>query len=195
MIGVLGGSFDPVHNGHLQAARVAKETLNLTEVRFIPCFAHAFEKSFIATTAQRIALLEIALKPYPDFKLDLREIEAEKTSYMIDTLLALNKEFSTESLGLILGTDVFKHIQQWHRWQEITEYANIVVLNRPGEVASEQTVDHFLNKAQDSLIFIEDDFLELSSTSVRKQLQNKQSIKTELPPDCISFIDKEKIYQ
>ena len=132
MIGVFGGSFDPIHNGHLRAAVEIGEHLQLQQIRFVPCHIHALSKSFHASSSQRIKMLEIALKNQPHFVVDDREMKLEQTSYMVDTLMSLREEYGKDKLGLILGVDTFLQLPKWHRWQEILDYASIIVVQRPG---------------------------------------------------------------
>src|SRR3990167_8466433 len=132
MIGIYGGSFDPIHNGHLRAALETCEQLQLQKILFIPCYHHAFNKCLHASSEQRLAMLQLAIQGNSLFTVDDREINQPSTSYTIDTLISLHKEYPKQKFALIIGTDAFLQFHQWHRWREILHYANIIILHRPG---------------------------------------------------------------
>lgn len=132
MIGLLGGTFDPVHHGHLRIALEAKEALGLTEVRFIPCRQPPHRGDASATAQQRLDLLRLACGDMPGFAVDTRELERPGPSYMVDTLASLRAERGDEPLCLILGWDAFLGLPGWHRWQNLLDYAHLAVVQRPG---------------------------------------------------------------
>ncbi len=131
-IGVFGGTFDPVHYGHLRSAFEMLQALDFEEVRFIPCGDPPHRGVTYATAAQRYRLVEAAIAGQPGFIADDREFQREGPSYTIDTLATLRTEFPDRSLGLIVGMDAFLGLPDWHRWEEILEVAHIVVAHRPG---------------------------------------------------------------
>ena len=131
-IGVLGGTFDPVHFGHLRPALELLETLDLAEVRLIPCGQPPHRKPPRATAAARLAMLELAVANQPGLRVDPRELERPGPSYMVDTLASLRAEFGTTPLYLLLGSDAFLGLPDWHRWQELPQLAHLVVMHRPG---------------------------------------------------------------
>lgn len=132
MIGIFGGSFDPIHLGHLRAALELKQALELEQVRFIPCRQPPHRGPPVAGAEQRVALLEAALRGEPAFRLDIRELHRDGPSYTVDTLLSLRTELGAAPLCLILGMDAFQGFSTWHRWQEVIELAHLVVAHRPG---------------------------------------------------------------
>lgn len=132
-IGFLGGSFDPVHNGHLRLAQAALDGLGLEEVRFIPA-AQSWQKGAPgASGAQRAAMLDLAIAPYARMCVDTRELERGGTSYSIDTARALRAEFGPEAaLFLIIGADQFLNLPTWREWRALLELVNFAVAGRPG---------------------------------------------------------------
>ncbi len=132
MIGIFGGTFDPVHYGHLRPALEVKQALGMAQVRFIPCYIPPHRAAPGATPEQRLAMLRLALAGVPGFVADERELLRGGPSYMVDTLASLRGELGDEPLALMLGQDAFAGIDSWHRWQQLFELAHIVVARRPG---------------------------------------------------------------
>ena len=131
-IGVFGGTFDPVHYGHLRTAFEMLQALEFGEVRFIPCGDPPHRGETWASARERLEMVRVAAEGQNGFVVDDREILRDGPSYTVDTLAELRKEFSGRSLGLIIGMDAFLGLPRWHRWQEILDVAHIVVAHRPG---------------------------------------------------------------
>ena len=131
-IGIFGGTFDPIHYGHLRTAFELLQALRLAEVRFIPCSDPPHRGRTFASAAQRLRMVEAAIDDQDGFVTDDRELTRAGPSYTIDTLLSLREEFSQRPLGLIVGMDAFLGLQTWQRWNEILDVAHIVVAHRPG---------------------------------------------------------------
>ncbi|NOX93504.1 MAG: nicotinate-nucleotide adenylyltransferase [Gammaproteobacteria bacterium] len=132
MIGIFGGTFDPVHFGHLRPALDVKQALGLDEMRMIPAFQPPHRAQPVANPGQRLTMLRAAVGGEPDLQVDNREMLREGESFMVDTLASLRNESGDEPLCLILGADAFLKLDEWHHWQEIPELAHIVVTHRPG---------------------------------------------------------------
>lgn len=131
-IGIFGGTFDPIHYGHLRTAFELLQALRLAEVRFIPCSDPPHRGTTYASAAQRLRMVELALRDQDGFVADDRELARAGPSYSIDTLLSLREEFPRHPLGLIVGMDAFLGLPTWHRWEDLLEIAHIVVAHRPG---------------------------------------------------------------
>lgn len=129
-IGILGGTFDPIHFGHLRPALDVAEQLDLDRIHLIPSARPPHRKQPLATPEQRLTMLHLAVKNNPKFVVDDRELHCEGSSYTIDTLLSLRQDYPESPLYLMLGTDAFAHIQTWHRWDELLDLAHIVVMQR-----------------------------------------------------------------
>jgi nicotinate-nucleotide adenylyltransferase len=132
-IGILGGTFDPIHHGHLRAALEVCEQLNLAHVRLIPSARPPHRNVPHASPQQRLMMLHLAMKNADSFIVDDRELQRDGISYSVDTLLSLRQDFPDNPLFLFLGTDAFLGIQTWHKWQGLLELAHIVVIRRPDE--------------------------------------------------------------
>jgi nicotinate-nucleotide adenylyltransferase len=131
-IGILGGSFDPIHFGHLCLAQEARDFLNLSEVRFVPAGRPPHRGPAKVSDAHRVAMLDIAIKDNPSFCVDARELGKTEPTYTIDTLNSMRAEAGNEiPLVLFIGADQFLLMHTWKRWQELTNVAHLLVAMRP----------------------------------------------------------------
>lgn len=131
-VGVFGGTFDPIHIGHLRTAFELLHGLGLKEIRFVPCRMPPHRPPTVAPDALRWRMVEGALAGQAGFVADDRELRRAGPSYTVDTLASLRAELPDRPLCLILGMDAFLGLPAWHRWQEILGLAHIVVARRPG---------------------------------------------------------------
>lgn len=131
-VGILGGTFDPVHHGHLRAALELLESLNLAGVRLLPSSVPPHRPAPRATAEQRLAMLQLASAAQPGLSVDPRELERSGPSYMVDTLTSLRAELGSTPLCLLLGADAFLGLPTWHRWRDLFALAHVVVMHRPG---------------------------------------------------------------
>ena len=132
MIGILGGTFDPVHFGHLRPALEVMQATGMEQVRFLPNRIPPHRETPWLDVENRLELLKTAIADQPGFELDERELQREGHSYMVDTLESLRSDFPSHPLCLILGMDAFLGIKKWHQWQRIPELCHLVVTTRPG---------------------------------------------------------------
>lgn len=131
-IGLYGGSFDPVHLGHLRTALEVSELLNLDRVHFLPSRLPPHREAPRAEADIRVRMLEAAVANVDGFHVDQRELQRAGESYTIDTLMSLREELPGRSLVLILGMDAFLGLPDWHRAGELIDYAHFIVAHRPG---------------------------------------------------------------
>ncbi len=131
-LGIFGGTFDPVHYGHLRTAFEMLQALDFGEVRFIPCGDPPHRGHTFASAAQRLAMVQAAVSSQPGFVVDDREVRRDGPSFSVDTLRSLRGEFPDTPMGLIVGMDAFLGLPEWHRWDEILDLAHIIVAHRPG---------------------------------------------------------------
>ena len=137
MIGIFGGTFDPVHYGHIKPALSIKQALNLSQLRFIPNRNPPHREQPWLDVARRVALLKMALADLPDVVVDEREVARDGPSYMVDTLQTLVSDFPDDDFCLIIGMDAYMAIAKWFRWRSLFELCHLVVTTRPG-FATEQ---------------------------------------------------------
>jgi nicotinate-nucleotide adenylyltransferase len=132
MVGVLGGTFDPVHHGHLRLAVEMREALGLDEVRLVPAREPPHRRSPLAAAEDRLAMLEAAVTGASALTVDRRELDRPGPSYTVDTLASMRRELGPAPLWLCLGMDAFRALDTWHRWQELPGLAHLAVARRPG---------------------------------------------------------------
>ena len=131
-LGVFGGTFDPIHYGHLRTAFEMLQALDFGEVYFMPCGDPPHRGETYAAAAERLRMVELALAGQDGFVADARELQREGPSYTVDTLSELRTEFPQRSIGLIVGMDAFLGLHTWHRWEEMLDLAHVIVAHRPG---------------------------------------------------------------
>jgi nicotinate-nucleotide adenylyltransferase len=132
VIGILGGTFDPIHYGHLRPAREAARALGLEALRLIPAAHPPHRTAPVANAAQRWRMAELAIAEFPEFQLDDREYRRGGPSYTVLTLESLRAEYGARPLCLLLGADAYFGLETWHEWRRLPELAHLVVLTRPG---------------------------------------------------------------
>lgn len=132
MIGILGGTFDPIHHGHLRVALDALEALDLQEVRLLPLGQAVHREQPHASPGQRLAMLERAIQGQPGLVADPREIERTGGSFMVDTLESLRADLPNQTLCLLLGGDAFNGFMHWRKPEQILQLAQVLVMQRPG---------------------------------------------------------------
>lgn len=208
MIGILGGTFDPIHYGHLRTALDVQQALSLAEVRFIPCGEPPHRNKPLAEPLQRLAMVRAAIAGQKKFTVDDREIRRDGPSYMVDTLASLKQDFKDESLCLILGTDAFNGLDQWNQWQRIFDFANIVVMRRPSESGQTKLnkrvfslikqrlldADALKKKQNGGICFVPVTQLDISATMIRQQWQQRHDIQFFLPDAVLTLIQQQNIY-
>ena len=206
-IGVLGGMFDPVHNGHVEAARCALRELALDQLRMIPCQTPNHRRPAKIGPQHRLHMIELAIRNEPGMQVDPIEIDRTGVSYMVDTLAILKANAGDCALVLVLGADSFNTIPQWHRWRELLGLCHFLVLARPGVTTSEDVVaapefEHSLVTSAEELfhtdsgrIRVLDDFsFDVSSTRVRELLAMNADLSTKLDENVIDYIRSSNLY-
>jgi len=208
-IGILGGTFDPIHYGHLRPALDLLEELELAEIRFIPCRIPAHRGTPLITAEQRLALVQLATAGQPGFITDDRELRRDGLSYMVDTLASLREDFGDQTpLCLIVGADAFRELHTWHRWQELPKLAHIVVMQRPGLLkplipvleaftAPRLVYDRFAlrQKPAGGILFQPVTQLNISATQIRALLARGQSPRYLLPEAVLASIYAQTLYR
>lgn len=206
-IGLLGGTFDPIHFGHLRTALEIFQALNLAEVRLIPCYQPVHRKSPIATPEQRLAMVKTAIEGEPALQAEDCEIQRKGPSYMIDTLDYLHQKMPTTPLCLIMGIDALLHFPSWHRWEDILKFAHLIIVHRPnyhlpstGTVADllKQRLKHSPHALRQSLagniVLHPVTALEISATDIRKQISSGLNPRYLLPDSVYKYIQEHGVY-
>ena len=209
MIGIYGGTFDPIHYGHLRPALDVYQALPFSEIRFIPCGEPPHRDAPYADAQHRLAMLRLALANQPAFRIDERELRRKGPSFMVDTLQELRAECGQQPLCLIIGFDAFLGLQSWHQWQAIPELAHLVVTHRPGwnksEIESRSALSQLVKLRQMSgeamaqyqaggIVFVPVTQLDISSTRIRELVAAGKDARYLLPDNVYELIKQEKLY-
>jgi nicotinate-nucleotide adenylyltransferase len=208
MLGILGGTFDPIHHGHLRTALDVVEAIELDEVRLIP-LRHAVHRGQPETPAAlRLAMVQAAIAGEPRFVADDREIRRDAPSYTLHTLESLRAERGdTEPICVLVGGDAFAEFLTWHRPHDILALAHLVVMQRPGEPATTDPALHALDErhgAADAaalraapggrILFQTVTQLAISATDIRARLGAGRSVRYLVPDAVLELIGRHGLY-
>ncbi len=207
-MGVFGGTFDPIHFGHLRTAFEMLQALRFDEVRFMPCGVPPHRGQPFANAALRLAMVQAATEGQPGFVVDDRELQRDGPSYSVDTLSALRAEFPLRPLGLIIGMDAFLNLTKWYQWREILQLAHVVVAHRPGwrapdmgplgSLLADRGTHRIgdLHQARSGHIYIHDvTQLEISSTEIRELVAAGRDPRFLMPDSVRAVIEKSGVYR
>lgn len=192
-IGLFGGTFDPVHLGHLITAEYVLNELNLDKIYFIPAHKHALKSNNkITSPSIRLEILKIALKDYSCFEICDIELQSNKISYTIDTLTKFKQYegLPKSELYYIIGFDNLSELHLWKDYQKIWELANLVVLARPGEYDEQLVL-----KYKEQIIIPNSPKIDISSTLIRNNIKENKSWQAMVPSDVYKYIEYNKVYK
>ncbi len=214
-IGIIGGTFNPIHYGHLAAAEEVRDRLKMDRVLFIPSFLppHKQEED-MPSAAQRLEMVRLATSSNSRFKVSDIEVKREGKSYTIDTIEALIPQHPGAELYFITGLDSFLDIQTWKNWQRLLSRCSFVVLSRPGYLFADLTKIGFMQGAAEDLaaldrrstesavirfeafiVYLERISLyDISSTDIRRRVRQARTIKYHLPESVEHYIIENKLY-
>ncbi len=209
MIGVFGGTFDPIHYGHLRPAKEALVTLGLEQVRFVPAARPPHRRPPVASAEQRLRMVELAVADEPGFVVDDRELRRPGPSYTVDTLMSMREEFGERTLCLLLGTDAFVQLETWHCWQQLPQLAHLVVMPRPGWPIPDsdsglpawargtlvQQVAELARATSGFLFFLRVTPQDISATRIREVIADGDTVADWLPPAEFDYICQHGIYR
>lgn len=186
-IGILGGSFDPIHFGHLLMAQSAAEALNLDRVFFIPAFRSPFKADHkLPSSESRLAMVKLAIKGNSTFATYDGELKRGGISYTVDTLKDLKAKYPQAQLFLLMGADNLKKFHLWKQPKEILKMAKLVILNRPGFDKSYPKRWPYTKVNMPAV--------DISSSDIRKRLKSKQSIWYLTFTSVIQYINRHGLY-
>jgi len=207
MFCILGGTFDPVHFGHLRPALEVQQALGIERVHLLPCRVPPHRGAPVASPEQRLALLRVAVADEAALAIDERELQREGPSYMVDTLEALRRERGEQPLCLALGMDAFAGLESWHRWQDIPDLCHLVIMQRPGSAwprqgviagwVEQRCVDEpqvLRSRPAGCIIAVPVTQLAVSSTQIRALLAAGRSPRYLLPDAVLDRIRQENWY-
>jgi nicotinate-nucleotide adenylyltransferase len=209
MIGVIGGTFDPIHFGHLRPALEVTQALNLDEMRFIPSAKPPHRWQPEASSEDRLAMVKLAIQGVDKFVIDDREhqrfVDQNIDSFTVDTLASIRAEIGEEKpLCMMIGMDAFQSFTQWRDWQKILDLAHLVISHRPGykaEIKEKWAQDRLVkssdvlnNSSAGKLFLSEVTQLDISATEIRKQALKGNSLRYLTPKSVCDYIYEHKLY-
>lgn len=206
-IGILGGTFDPIHLGHLRMALELYETADLALVHIMPCYQPVHRKLPTANPEHRLAMVKCAVAGEPALYADDREIRRQGPSYTIDTLVEMRAENPDLPLCLMIGIDAFLGFTSWHRWKEIFNYAHLIVAHRPHYQLPQTGIiaDIMQERRQHETAYVHENLgggillrpitaLDISATDIRKQIAMGRNPRYLLPDGVYDYIKQHGTY-
>jgi len=207
MIGILGGTFDPIHFGHLRPALEIAEIFSLDELRFIPSARPPHRWQPVASAEHRLEMVKLAIAETPGFVLDEREYHRQGSSYTVDTLQSIRDDVGDTPIMMLLGQDAFESFTNWHDWKKILTLAHIVVSSRPGYrhakqdwmqarliESSREMRKQMRQTAAGNICFCEVTQLDISATIIREQILAGKSSRYLLPLSVDHYIHEHQLY-
>jgi len=211
-IGILGGTFNPIHLAHLRIAEEVREASALDQVLFLPTAdpPHKVVAAQVGFT-RRLEMVAAAIADHPDFEVSDLEARRSGKSYSVDTLEILSDEHPENSYTFIMGLDSFRDLSSWHQWPRLFELSDLVVVSRPGvaveaplELLPVAIKDQFCYDCQPGLLrhrsgktvlFLTETYLDISSTRLREMVAKRQSIRYLVPPAVEAYIEQHALYR
>jgi nicotinate-nucleotide adenylyltransferase len=209
--GILGGTFDPVHLGHIALAEAALAQLPLSEVLWLPSGSPGHRAPPVASAAQRLAMLRLAAAGNPRFRIDAAELDSDAPTYTVHTLTRLRAQMgSAQPLVLLLGADSFLSLPTWLRWRELFDLAHIAIANRPGHPSGAGAAPPDLAQeierrtaprerlgasAAGAIVGFDMPQLDISASAVRSAIAAGQSARHLLPAAVLAYIETHRLYR
>ena len=194
-LGVFGGTFDPIHTGHLIVAEDARAALSLDEVLFVPAGEPWFKSYRRITPARhRLAMVRLAIDGNPYFSAADVEIARSGPSYTVDTLAQLRRERPDAELFVILGVDALREIDRWHEPRRLFQTAQVVGMARPGATLDPSVLNAAIPGASDRLRILDSALIDISGTDIRRRAAARESLRYRVPPAVAAYIRAEGLY-
>jgi nicotinate-nucleotide adenylyltransferase len=181
-VGILGGTFDPVHNVHLALARLALEHAGVGEVLWIPTGAPGYRQAPVAAAADRLAMLKLAIRADARYRIDERELRPGASGFTFDTVSSLKSEAPDARLVLIMGADQYEKRADWHRWPELARLCEVVVAARPGSTIGGGVKTLPLPPSP------------LSASDIRARIGRGDDVSGMLPAEVLNYIRTKRLY-
>ena len=206
-IGILGGTFDPVHNGHIACADYVQRECGLDTVRLMPCHLPSHRVTPGASAEQRAAMVQLAIAGYPKLALERLELDKQSPSYTVDSLQLLHQREPDSRFYFIIGMDSLCYFRQWKNWQRVLQLAHLLVCERPGYQATEGDAPFLLQQygvadiavlqqsAAGGILLLDNPLFAISATDIRRQLQQHSTAGSALDPAVLNYIQLQQLYQ
>ena len=202
-IAILGGTFDPIHNGHLAAAVSVSSAFRTDQVHFVPAYSAPHKQSHESTSAfHRFAMVALAISPSEGFRVSTMEVDALEKRYTVDTLERMRAENPDSELLFVLGTDMYRDFETWKNYRALFTLAHLAVVHRPGFAFREDLAPHRVLREGEQvtlpvtpgvfyLPFVEQP---VSSTAIRESCRRGGDASRWVPPVVWNYIERHKLY-
>lgn len=206
-IGILGGTFDPVHNGHIACADYVQRKCGLDTVRLMPCHLPPHRATPGVSAEQRAAMVQLAIAGYPKLALERLELDKQSPSYTVDSLQLLHQREPDSRFYFIIGMDSLCYFRQWKNWQRVLQLAHLLVCERPGYQATEGDASFLLQQygvadiavlqqsTAGGILLLDNPLFAISATDIRRQLQQHSTAGSALDPAVLNYIQLQQLYQ
>jgi nicotinate-nucleotide adenylyltransferase len=208
VIGLLGGTFDPIHYGHLRPAYEVYQRLGLASLRLVPAASPPHRGAPVASAEQRLRMVELAVTEFPGLTVDDREIRRGGISYTVPTLESLRAEIGAEPVCLLVGSDAFANLSTWHRWERLFTLAHVVVMERPGSPLAaarvlpwalerlSQDVRDIADRPAGRVLFVPVTPVDVSATRLRAAIARGEAPSSDALPVAVwAYIKSRNLYR
>lgn len=211
-LGIFGGTFDPIHNGHIFPVLEAAEKTNITKIALMPCYIPSHKDPATASSEDRLKMVELICDQYSLFYADSRDINRGKPTFSVDSLTEIRQSMPNTPLCFFIGTDSLQNLFTWHNWEKLFSLCHFVVCSRDAETLNtqntysdelqtllkkRQVTDPFAlhNSLAGYIYLAHTQTLTVSSTKIREQIFNNQTVDKLLPSKILDYIQRHKLYQ
>lgn len=205
LLGIFGGTFDPIHQGHLACARYVLAHCQLESIRLMPCHLPPHRATPGVSSTERANMVKLAIANEPQLQLEPLELNRDTPSYTVDSLTALKQQDPNRILAFIIGMDSLQYFKKWHKWQTILQLAHLIVCRRPG-YSSDQgdapsllqdfggTLQQLRSQNAGVILLLDNPDFTQSATFVRQQLSLNPKVQAMLPPAVLQYIRQQRLY-
>lgn len=205
LLGIFGGTFDPIHQGHLACARYVLAHCQLESIRLMPCHLPPHRATPGVSSTERANMVKLAIANEPQLQLEPLELNRDTPSYTVDSLTALKQQDPNRILAFIIGMDSLQYFKTWHKWQTILQLAHLIVCRRPG-YSSDQgdapsllqdfggTLQQLRSQNAGVILLLDNPDFTQSATFVRQQLSLNPKVQAMLPPAVLQYIRQQRLY-
>jgi nicotinate-nucleotide adenylyltransferase len=181
-IGILGGTFDPVHNVHLAIARLALEQAGVSEILWIPTGAPAYRDAPVASAGDRLAMLKLATTAEPRYRIDERELRPGASGFTFDSVSSLQSEKPASKFVLIMGADQYERRSSWHRWPDLEKLVELAVIARPGSAVDAKAKTLAMTPSA------------VSASDIRARIGRGEDVSGMVPDGVLNYIRNKGLY-
>lgn len=209
LLGFYGGTFDPIHQGHLQLALYVQQYCQLKELQLLPCHLPPHRAHPGVSSQHRAKMVELAISPYPHLKLNTLELQKNSASYTVETLELLHQQYADDTLCFVIGMDSLCAFQSWFRYQDILQLCHLLVCQRPGyqpNAAAQTLLQTYgvstineLQQQSGKILLLDNPLFDISATQIRTDFASQNQQNTPAPslqiPEVLAYINQHQLYQ